>query len=171
MNGTTLSWPLDDVVKFNGTVQHPIHSNGVCLVLHIFTFIVGVPLNLFVAFFLVRLRRLRRKPRNIFSLGLILSNFSAFVPVVVEFTYLHFPEEDICRVYVTFVGLPYVLFMANALMSLVDRYAAIAHPLWHKRWVTVPFAIWSLLIGSLLVAILYKYLLFYYSSIGYSSYY
>jgi hypothetical protein len=151
------SWLVhDDVVKFNGTVQNPIHLNPIILVWNFVACFAGIPLNLMIVVFILSLRRLRRKSRNVFSLGLILSNLSTFVPVITEFTYFHFPEDEICLAYVAVVGLPCVLFMANALMSLCDRYAAICRPLWHRRRVTVPFAVCAQLFGSLLIAILYK---------------
>ena len=157
---TISSWHVagddEDVVKFNGTAQNPIHLNPFVMVWNFAACFVGIPLNLMIVVFMVSLRRLRRKSRNVFSLGLILSNLSAFVPVIIEFAYFHFPEENICLAYVAVVGLPCVLFMANALMSLCDRYAAMCRPLWHKRWVTVPFAVCTQVLGSFLVAVLYK---------------
>lgn len=152
------SLTVDDVVKFNGTKQNPIHLNPVVLFFNLLACFVGIPLNAAIIVLMLSLRRLRRKTRNIFSLGLIWSNLSAFVPVNTEFVYFVLRADEICLVYVSIVGLPCVLFMINALMSLADRYAAIVHPLWHKQWITVPFAICAQLFGSLFIAILYKIL-------------
>jgi len=85
---TISSWHVagddEDVVKFNGTTQNPIHLNPFVLVWNFAACFVGIPLNLMIVVFMVSLRRLRRKSRNVFSLGLILSNLSAFVPVITE---------------------------------------------------------------------------------------
>ena len=82
---------------------------------------------------------------------------SAFIPVLIEFAYFHFPSDILCQCYVAVVGLPYALFLINLLLALADRYAALAYPLWHLKKVSVGFVIrWQIVI-SICVAIVYKF--------------
>lgn len=146
-----------DVVTSSGAPQNPIHLNPIILVSHLICCFIGIPLNAFIAITIVYQRRLRRKPRNVFLLGLILSNLYAFVPAFIELTYFHFPSVTLCRVYVAVVGLPYVTFLINVFLALVDRYTALTHPLWHRRRITVRrVVIWQFLC-TLLVSVTYKF--------------
>ena len=45
--------------------------------------VVGIPLNVFVAVNIIRLRRLHSKPRNIFLLAIIFSNLLIFIPTII----------------------------------------------------------------------------------------
>ncbi len=149
---------LENVVTaFNGKRQNPIHQNGFVMIINFICCIFGLPLNGFIAFLIIYMRRLRSKARNIFLLGLILSNLSAFVPVLIEFAYFHFPSDNLCQNYVAVVGLPYVLFLTNMLLALADRYAALAYPLWHLKKVSVGLVIRWQLVTSALVSVIYKF--------------
>ena len=75
--------------------KSPIHLNPILMVTHLICCIIGIPVNSLIAFIIVYLRRLRKKPRNVFLFGLVLSNLSSFVPVLSEFAYFHFPSEDL----------------------------------------------------------------------------
>lgn len=61
--------------------------------------------------------------------------------------------EILCRFYVAFLSLPYILFFLNLFLSLLDCYTAVTYPFWHRRRVTVKFAIGILVSLNLSVAL------------------
>ena len=149
---------LKHVVVENGTIKNPIDRNPFFMKVELIVSIVGILMNILIAFIIIFNKHLMRtKPRNIFLLGLVFSNLSASVPVFMEFSYLISPSQELCQAYVSINGLPYVLFLTNLLLALVDRYAAIVHPLWHKEKVTVRLAVFSQLGASILISIIYKF--------------
>lgn len=149
---------LENVVLLGGQKKNPIYLNPFILLVHLICCIFGIPLNAFIAGFILHKQRLRTKPRNIFLLGLTLTNLSAFVPILIELTYFHFPQNDeLCQIYVAIVGLPFVLFLSNLLLALIDRYSAITHPIWHRKKVTVRWAAsWQIFV-TVSVAVGYKF--------------
>jgi dopamine receptor D1 len=151
---------LESILDFqnatSGSVK-TIQINVFIMIAHFICCVIGIPLNVFIASVIVSMRRLRSKPRNILLLGLILSDLSAFVPVLMEFAYLHFPSLELCRTYVAISGLPYILFLINTLLALVDRYTAIAHPLWHFNQVTPVLIVRCQLVASLTASFVYKF--------------
>ena len=134
-----------------------IQINVFVMIAHFVCCVIGIPLNVFIASVIVSMRRLRSKPRNILLLGLILSNLSAFVPVLMEFAYLHFPSLALCKTYVAISGLPYILFLIHTILALVDRYTAIAHPLWHFNQVTTVLIVRCQIAASLIASFVYKF--------------
>lgn len=152
------TFQLETIVALDGRRKNPIHWNPFVVVSHLVCCIIGIPINLFLAVVIIYMRRLRSKPRNIFLLGLVLSNLSAFFPLLIEFAYFFFPKnEELCQIYVSIVGLPYVLFLNHMLLALADRHTAIAHPFWHYKRVTVRRALCWQLLTSLLVSTVYKF--------------
>ncbi|XP_046447438.1 uncharacterized protein LOC124196407 [Daphnia pulex] len=151
---------LESILDFqnatSGSVK-AIQINVFIMFAHFICCVIGIPLNVFIASVIVSMRRLRSKPRNILLLGLILSDLSAFVPVLMEFAYLHFPSLELCRTYVAISGLPYILFLIHTLLALVDRYTAIAHPLWHFNQVTPVLIVRCQLVASLTASFVYKF--------------
>ena len=100
--------------------------------------IVGYLMNSAIACIIIFNKKLRTKPRNVFLLGIVLSNLPTSVRVFMELSYLISPNQELCQVlYVAVAGLPHVLFLTHLLLALVDRYAAIVHPLWHQEKVTI----------------------------------
>ena len=148
---------LEYVAVLNGTIKPPIDQNAISMTVKLIFSIVGMLMNMFVACVIIFNKRLRTKPRNIFLLGLVLSNISICGPVSIEFSYFISPSDELCPLYVAIVGLPYVLFLTNLLLALVDRYAAIVHPLWYTKNATVRLAVLSQLIASLFISIIYKF--------------
>lgn len=137
--------------------QSPIHPDTAVLVIHHVCSFIGLPLNLFVAAVILRLKRMNSKPRNIVQLGLIFSNLFAYLPILIEFAYLYMPSPFLCQMYVAVVGLPYVVFLVNLIIALLDRYTAMAHQTWHKKRVTVRWVVAVQLLASLSVAVVYKF--------------
>ena len=104
------------------TPQCPIHPSVPVFILHHVCSFIGLPLNLFVAAVIIQLKRLHRKPRNLFQLSLILSNLFSYLPILIEIAHWYAPDEPThCKAYVALVGLPYVLFLANLFLALLDR--------------------------------------------------
>ena len=148
---------LKHVVVENGTIKNPIDRNPFFMKVELIVSIVGILMNILIACIILFNKHLRTNPRNIFLLGLVLSNLSASVPVFVEFSYFISPSQELCQVYVAIAGLSYVLFLTNLLLALVDRYAAIVHPLWHKKKVTVRLAVFAQLGASISITVIYKF--------------
>lgn len=149
---------LENVVLLDGQKKNPIYLNPFILLVHLICCIFGIPLNSFIAGLILHKQRLRTKPRNIFLLGLVLSNLSAFIPILIEFAYFHFPTNaELCHIYVAVVGLPFVLFLSNLLLALADRHTAIAHPFWHRKKVTVRRAAFWQIIVSICISVIYKF--------------
>ena len=132
----------------DGKVQHPINVDLFLIVTKCITSVIGIPLNLLVAIIIIRLRRFHSKPRHIFLLGIIFSDLFIYVPVLIEFVYWNSPVNYVCEAYVAVVGLPYSILLLNMLLALSDRYIAIKNPLWHRKRVTVRFAVICLLLSS-----------------------
>ena len=148
---------LELVEVLDGSVTIPIERNAIFIIVELILSIVGILMNIFIACIIIFSKPLRTKPRNVFLLGLILSNLSAFVPVCMEFAYFISPNHKLCQMYVAIVGLPYVLFLTNLLLALIDRYVAIVHPLWHMDKVTFRFAFFSQLGASIFISVIYKF--------------
>lgn len=151
---------LESILDFQNATSGSVKAikiNVFIMIAHFICCVIGIPLNVFIASVIVSMRRLRSKPRNILLLGLILSDLSAFVPVLIEFAYLHFPSLELCQTYVAISGLPYILFLIHTLLALVDRYTAIAHPLWHFNQVTPVLIVSCQLVASLTASFVYKF--------------
>ena len=117
----------------NSKKMHPIQVDVFLYVTHLLFFGIGIPVNVFIAFFMV----LWRHPRNIFLLGLILSNLTNFFPVVLQLIYAHWPSEWLCHMYVASSGPLHLNSLSALLWALVDRLVALTHPQWRRRHVSV----------------------------------
>ena len=154
---TNESAPMEHMVDVNGTIKNPIDRDPFLIKFELVVSIVGILMNVSIVCIIIFNNHLCTKPRNIFLLGLVLSNLSASVPVLMAFSYLISPSQELCQMYIAIVGLPHALFLTNLLLALVDRYAAIVHPLWHKEKVTVRLAVFSQLGASIFISIIYKF--------------
>lgn len=141
----------------DGEIQHPIDLNLIIVVIHIICCCAGVPLNAFIAIVILRLKSLNCKPRNIFLFGIIFSNLLSFATVIIEIVYFFHPNDLMCRIYVAAVGPSYVIFFYNLLLAVLDRYAAISHPLQHRKWVTTRNVIICQMIGSVILTMIVKW--------------
>ena len=148
---------LEHVVAENGTVKNPIDRNAIFMTVELIISIVGILMNSAITCIIIFIKKLRTKPRNIFLLGIVLSNLTTSVRVLMEFSYFISPNQELCQMYVAIAGLPHVLFLTNLLLALVDRYAAIVHPSWHKEKVTVRLAFFSQLGASISISVIYKF--------------
>jgi len=146
------------VLAENGEIHNPINVDLVSAIIKCLCCSIGIPLNLFIAFIICHRRRLHRKPRNYFLLGIILSHLSFFIPSSIELIYWGlYPVESLCRAYVAVVILPQGLLLTNVLLALIDRYLAINHPMLHRRKMTAQFAGCLIITCSMLTVFLMKF--------------
>ena len=118
---------------------------------------VGIPLNLLIASVIILQRRLH-KPRHIFWLGVTFSNLFALLASLAEFAVFYSApgNQIMCWIFIVLVGIPYGTLLLNLLLGLLDRYAAITYPLWHKNWVTVKRIVSAQLAGLAVITISFK---------------
>ena len=155
MNITALEYGI--ILTKSGEVQNPINLDAFLAVAKLLCSFVGIPLNVLIAIVIIRQRHLRNKPRNVFLLGIILSNLSASLPVTIELAYWIVPTESMCQAYNAVVGLPYSVLLLNMLLALADKYVAIKFPLWHRKKVTVRLVVGALLLSLVLVTFILKF--------------
>ena len=142
----------------SGEPQKPIEINFLFFIItKVLSCFIGIPLNMFLAIIIIRLRRLHSKPRNIFLLGIIFCNLLTLVPAFIEIIYWVLPVEFVCQSYVAVVGLPNNISLWNMLLALIDRYVAIQYPIWHREKVTVCRVIYFLLFSSVFLSFLQKF--------------
>jgi hypothetical protein len=148
------------VLTSTGQVFNPIAllDDTQLIIAHSVCCLIGIPFNVSIAVAIVRHRRLRKKPRNIFLLGIILSNLSFSFPAIAKLIYWTlYPIEPVCQSYVAFVGVPQGLLSLNMLLALGDRYFAINHPLRHREKMTVRLASVIVTLGSILLIFILKF--------------
>jgi dopamine receptor D1 len=159
MNNSSSSNGDEIVLNENGDIFNPVQIDSILMMGNFLCCLVGIPLNVSVALTIIHHRRLHRKPRNIFLLGIIFSNLSFFVPAVIKLIYWAFySSEFLCQSYVAIVGVPQVLLSLNMLLALIDRYVAINHPLLHRKKMTVRLASAIVLLSSTLIVFLLKFI-------------
>ncbi|EFX71665.1 hypothetical protein DAPPUDRAFT_255532 [Daphnia pulex] len=142
----------------NGQVYNPIDLDLFLVVTKCVCCSIGIPLNLLIAVTIVRLRRLRSKPRNIFLLGIILSYLLFFLYPIIELTYWGlYPVEPLCRAFIAILALPQILLLLNMLLALADRYVVINHSLFHREKVTVRLASGIVIFSSIFFVFLAKF--------------
>ena len=108
---------LEHVVAENGTVKNPIDRNAIFMTVELIISIVGILMNSAITYIIIFNKKLRTKPRNIFLLGIVLSNLTTSVRVLMEFSYFISPNQELCQMYVAIAGLPHVLFLTNLLLA------------------------------------------------------
>ena len=152
------SFQLDVVLTENGEIYNPIEIGMTSFIIKIICCSIGIPLNVSSTVAMARLRRLHRKPRNLFLLGIMLSYLSFFIIPIMELIYWGiYPDESLCHAYVAVIGLPQGLLLVNMLLALIDRYLAINHPLLHRVKMTNRLACCLIVIGSILTVFLFKF--------------
>ncbi|EFX73286.1 hypothetical protein DAPPUDRAFT_325486 [Daphnia pulex] len=146
------------VLTATGEIQHPISVDTVSVILKFFCCSIGIPLNMFIAFTIIQRRRLHRKSRNIFLLGITLSYLSFFIPPAIELIYWAlYPVESVCHAYIIVVAVPQSLLLINMLLALTERYLAINHPLLHRRKMTTRLAGCLIITTSMVTIFLIKF--------------
>ena len=143
-----LKWS-DVVHNKDGSIRNPLVIDGIVFSVDSFCCLLGLPLNFYMAKLILCDRRLRKKPRNIFLVDMIICNIFTLFTASLEILNFFWSNETVCKIYVSITGLSYVSFYFNLLLSLIDRFVAIKLPFWHRRKVTAKLAIFSLLIINL----------------------
>ena len=152
---------IDEVVLTdNGQVYNPITNIGMAsVIIKIGCCSIGIPLNVSIAVTIIRLRRMHRKPRNFFLLGIMLSYLSFFIVPIIEVIYWGLdPDESLCHAYVAVIFVPQGLLLINMLLALIDRYLAINQPLLHREKMTNRLACCLIVTCSILTVFLFKFI-------------
>jgi dopamine receptor D1 len=159
MNNSSLPDPNEIVLNIYGDVYNPVDiKDKVLIFLKFVCCIIGIPLNVSIAVTIIRHRRLYRKPRNIFLLGIIFSYLAFFVPAIIELIYWGMYQDDsVCEAYVAVVSLPHFLLLWNMLLALADRFVAINYPLLHREKMTVCLASCVVCFSSISLPFLLKF--------------
>ena len=149
-NGTSAMSPID--LNFNTLISHSVCCS------------IGLPLNLIIVYFIIGQRRLNRsKPRNMFQLNLVMCNILTLFTAIIEILYYFFSlvdskhQHEMCLLFTSIVGLSYVAFFLNLLLSLIDRYVAISDPLWHRANVTIPLVLFCQISLTILFSLIVKW--------------
>ena len=166
MSGDDYSNPFEDDNKelmtmngssyFNETIRtfiNPLEMDNFTLTIHCICCTVGLPLNMFIAVKIMRNCRLYNKPRYIFLLTLVMCNIFTLLTAVDEIVYYVWPNESVCKFFISINEVPYILFFFNLLLSLINRYVAMARPMWHHQKVTVPFVVFWLVVFNVTLAL------------------
>ena len=140
-----------------GLVTFPIELDLFKSICHIVLVSIGVPLNLFIAIVISTFKRLRKKPRNVIWLGVVVCNLLTLLTVLIELLAYHTQNNILCLCYVSIMGVGYTCLLYNLLLALADRYAAIVHPLWHREKVTVQRVIIAQSVGFLILVFIIKF--------------
>lgn len=160
MNDNNTSWiehpEWGDVVRYSdGRIKSPFQTNMVSAIGYGICCFVGLPLNFYIIYSIVTNKRMYTKPRDIFLLFRIISGSLTLIEAIIDIINFKFhfeANEHLCRFYVLLMSLPRILFFLNLFLSLLDRYGALYHSMWHWRRITVRFVVISLLSSNLLVS-------------------
>jgi hypothetical protein len=125
------------------------------LIIRSIAVIFGIPIQLLVAFVILRSRQLYN-PRNAFWLGNITCHFAILLMGVYEYwTVIFIPTisrtKIFCQIYTLFVGSPYTSLLMSLLLATADRWFAISNPIKHRKYVTVAGVAGCLITSWLLV--------------------
>lgn len=124
---------------------------------HLLLVSTGVPLNLFIAIIIMAYKRLHNKPRNVLWLGVTFFNLLTLLTILIEFVAYHTQNNVACLVFVSVTGVAYTSILFNLLLALIDRYAAIVHPIWHRQNVTVRWVVIGQSMGFVLIVVVIKF--------------
>ena len=150
---------LESVVRNkDGSVRNPLVIDLYVFSINLFCCLFGLPLNFYMAVRIVSDFRLRNKPKNIFLLDMIICNIFTLFTASLEILNFFWLNETLCKVYVSIVGLSYIAFYFNLLLSLIDRFVAITRPFWHRRNITAKLVIVWLLVFNLSLAVAFKWI-------------
>ncbi len=113
----------------------------------------GIAINVCVAATIIRRRRARCKPRNIFLLGILFSCLLFFAPDLIEvIRHQGFNSVgSVCQLQFAMAGVPHVLLLLSVLLALTDRHLAINHPVWYQEKMTARLACSIIVIGAIVI--------------------
>ena len=141
---------MDNLNSTNGTNSNPLEMNVYNFSFHCVCCLIGLPLNFYIVIRIIG-QKLYEKPRNILLLAMVICNILTLLMSIDDIVYFFYPNESLCRLFVTVIELPYILFFFNLLLSLIDRFVAMVKPMWHHQNVTVPLVIfWIVVLNAAL---------------------
>lgn len=123
---------------------------------HVLLSSAGIPLNLVIAIVIMAFKRLH-KPRIIIWLGVTCCNLLALITILIEFLAYQTQNTTMCLVFIAVTGVAYTCLLLNLFLALIDRYAAIVYPMWHRRKVTVRRVIIGQLFSFFVVIVIIKF--------------
>lgn len=145
----------NNIQMFDGSF--PIELDLFRSICHILLVITGVPLNLIIVSVILAFRRLHNKPRNVLWLGVTFCNLLTLLTILVEFIAHETKNNIVCLVFISTTGVAYTWLLFDLLLALADRYAAIVHPLWHRKKITVQRAIVGQTVGFCSIVFILKF--------------
>ena len=140
MNHSTIIREAADNFTSYAPVSHLIPMNKFVATINVICSVVGIPMNVLTAVFILLKRRLHQT-RNILWLSVAFSNVFILLHQLVEFYAYQFKSEAAEKIFILVLGLPDTSLALNLFLSLVDRYVCIAHSSWYKRKVTTTWII------------------------------
>ena len=141
---------MDNFNSTNGTNSNPLEMDVYNFSFHCVCCLIGLPLNFYIVIRIIG-QKLYEKPRNILLLAMVICNILTLLMSIDDIVYFFYPNESLCRLFVTVIELPYILFFFNLLLSLIDRFVAMVKPMWHHQNVTVPLVIfWIVVLNAAL---------------------
>jgi len=94
------------------------------------------------------------RPRHILVIGNIISCIlTLLVHCLIPSIYFYWPQVVICQFFVAVYRLPYIQFLFNLLLSLIERYVAVTRSVWHRTKLNILHCIFWLLFLGLLLAL------------------
>jgi dopamine receptor D1 len=119
--------------------------------------LIGMAINICVAATIIRRRRARCQPRNIFLLGILFCYLLLFTPDLIEVIQQGLNSfESVCHLHFAIAGVPQVLLLLNMFLALTDRYLAINYPDWYQEKMTVRLACTIIVIGAIVILFFLK---------------
>ena len=140
MNHSTIIREAADNSTSYAPVSHLIPMNKFVATINVICSVVGIPMNVLTAVFILLKRRLHQT-RNILWLSVAFSNVFILLHQLVEFYAYQFKSEAAEKIFILVLGLPDTSLALNLFLSLVDRYVCIAHSSWYKRKVKTTWII------------------------------
>lgn len=148
----------DDVVRTSsGEIFNPMVLSCTAIITKLVVVSLGIPFNLFVICPLANVRRLRKKIRNVFQLGISLSHLSSFVPPTIELVYYLHPNEYVCQSFMAIVLVPQACLLINCILALIDRSLSMAYPLRYREKMTGRLVRYVMIACSTLIVFLVKF--------------
>jgi len=141
----------------DGRIKSPLEPNVYIFIFNCVCCLISFPANFRVTVLLIQSKR-RLLARNVILIHLILSSVLTSITDMIAVIYYLWPIESLCCFSESIIGLSYVAFCFNMLISLIDHYVAITNPLWHRRQVTVRRAIIWPFVLNLILALSVKWM-------------
>lgn len=101
---------------------------------------IGFPLDVLVISIVVHFTRLH-KPRNIVWLGVAFSNILILLNRCLQFCAFMLQDENLCRIFIFMIGLPYATLLLNLFLALIERYVNITYASWYRRKIRICYIV------------------------------